>query len=146
MSEHFKMFVAVNLILIQDGKTLLLRRCNTGWKDGLYSVVAGHVDGNEEIADAVVREAEEEAGIIIKKEDVRVIHVQHRSNPDREYIDFTVTADSWNGEPTNTEPEKCDDLSWFPMDALPENMIPYIRTVFEHVKNGTTFSEWHEPA
>lgn len=92
-----------------------------------------------------MREAKEEAGVILRKEDVRVVHVQHRINPTYEYIDFTVTADRWDGEPQNLEPEKCDDLSWYPVEALPHNTIPYIRLVFENIKNGTLFSEWHEP-
>lgn len=139
------MYVAVNLVLIRDGKTLLLRRFQTGWHDGEYSVVAGHVDGQEEIADAAVREAKEEAGIVLRQEDVRVVHVQHRINPTYEYIDFAVTADRWDGEPQNLEPEKCDDLSWHPIDQLPENTIPYIRLVFENIRKGIPFSEWREP-
>lgn len=143
--EKFKMYVAVNLILIRDGKTLLLRRFQTGWHDGEYSVVAGHVDGQEEIADAAVREAKEEAGVVLRQEDVRVVHVQHRINPTYEYTDFTVTADRWDGEPQNLEPGKCDDLSWHPLDQLPENTIPYIRLVFENIRKGIPFSEWREP-
>lgn len=139
------MRVAVNLILIKDRKALLLRRFNTGWHDGDYSVVAGHVDGGETIANAAVREAKEEAGLDIQEEDFRVVHVQHRINPQTEYIDFAVTADRWDGEPTNLEPEKCDDLSWHPLDQLPENTIPYIRLVFENIQKGVPFSEWREP-
>jgi 8-oxo-dGTP diphosphatase len=142
--EKFTMPVAVNLILIKDGKALMLRRENSGWHDGEYSVVAGHVDGRETIAAATVREAKEEAGIDIKEEDIRVLHVQHRINPTVEYIDFSVTADKWTGEPQNLEPDKCSDLSWFPIDNLPENTIPYIRNVFENIRNGLPFSEWQE--
>lgn len=38
--ERFKLVVAVHLILIKNGKILLLRRYNTGYEDGNYSVVA----------------------------------------------------------------------------------------------------------
>lgn len=142
--EKFMMKVAVNLILVKDEKALLLRRLNTGWHDGEYGVVAGHVDGGETIARAAVREAKEEAGIDIRENDLRVVHVQHRINPQTEYIDFSIRADIWNGEPTNVEPNKCDDLSWHPLDNLPENTIPYIRFVFENIQKGIPFSEWRE--
>lgn len=141
----FTMRVAVNLILIKDGKALLLRRFNTGWKDGEYGTVAGHVDGNETIAHAAVREAQEEAGIAIRELDLYVVHTQHRISTDAEYIDFNIKADTWSGEPKNLEPDKCDDLSWHPIDQLPENTIPYIRLVFENIKAGIPFSEYREP-
>lgn len=141
----FTMRVAVNLILIKDGKALLLRRFNTGWKDGEYGTVAGHVDGNETIANAAVREAKEEAGIDIREEDLHVVHTQHRISVDAEYIDFNITTEKWIGEPTNMEPNKCDDLSWHPLDSLPENTISYIRLAFENIQKEIPFSEWREP-
>ena len=139
------MRVAVNLILLNDGKALMLRRANTGWKDGMYSVVAGHVDGNETIAAAMIREAKEEADITISPEDLRLGHVQHRISVGVEYIDFSMIAEKWSGEVRNLEPDKCDDLSWHPLDQLPENTIPYIRTVFDNIARKEAFSEWREP-
>ena len=54
--NRFKLVVAVHLILIENGKILLLRRYNTGYEDGNYSVVAGHIDGNESVIKAMKRE------------------------------------------------------------------------------------------
>ena len=88
--ERFKLVVAVHLILIENGKILLLRRYNTGYEDGNYSVVAGHVDGNESVIHAMKREAFEEAGITIKEEDLDIVHVMHRKTPERESIDYFV--------------------------------------------------------
>ena len=50
--------VAVHLFLVQDGRILLLRRYNTGYEDGNYSVVAGHIDGGEKLKSAMVREGQ----------------------------------------------------------------------------------------
>ena len=70
MSEkRFSIKVAVHLILEKDGKILMLRRFNTGWQDGNYSLVAGHFDGGERGRDAMVREAKEEAGIDVLADD-----------------------------------------------------------------------------
>ena len=48
---------------------LLLRRYNTGWRDGEYTLPPGHVDGNETIRSELRREAMEEIGISIKLSD-----------------------------------------------------------------------------
>ncbi len=123
--DRFKLIPTSHLILMKDGKILLLRRFNTGYEDGKYSVVAGHLDGGETFIQAMAREAKEEAGIIIKPDELEVIHVMHRKAKE-ERIDLFIKADKWKGEPSIMEPDKCDDLGWFELSNLPENTIPYI--------------------
>lgn len=143
MAEKFKLRCAVHLFLVRDGKTLLLRRFQTGWRDGEYSVIAGHIDGNESITTAMIREAKEEGGIDIRPEDLRTVHASHRLAEDRkEYIDFFFTTEKWSGEPHIAELDKCDDLSWFTLDALPENMVPYVRAGLEKYRAREPFSEF----
>ena len=66
MKDRYKYICAVYLILIKGNQILLLKRVNTGYEDGKYSLVAGHMDGNETIKQAMIREAREEAGIAIE--------------------------------------------------------------------------------
>ena len=142
MAEHFRTPVAVHLFLLRPGQILMLRRHNTGFEDGNYSVVGGHLDGGETIAQAAVREAREEAGIVIETADVRIAGVMHRRTPDEERIDFFVTVERWDGEVTNCEPEKCSDLSWFRRDRLPVNTIQYVRQAIANVLDGRWFDTW----
>ncbi len=140
------MIASVYLLLIRDGKILLLRRANTGYEDGNYGLVAGHLDGDERATDGMIREAKEESGIILKPEDLKMVHTMHRRQED-ERVDFFFTAEKWEGEIINTEPDKCDDLSWFPLEALPSNTIPYIKYAIECIRKGVTYSEyWHPDA
>jgi 8-oxo-dGTP diphosphatase len=138
-SERFHFVSAVHLFLWRDGQVLLSRRFNTGYEDGNYSVVAGHLDGDETVVAAAVREAEEEAGIIIAPEDVEVVGVMHRRIGPDERIDFFVSVARWTGTITNREPDRCDDLRWSSPDALPENTIPYIRQALENFEQGVWF-------
>lgn len=106
-------------------------------------MIAGHIDGNESITAAMIREAKEEGGIDIHPEDLRTVHALHRLAEDgKEYIDFFFTTEQWEGEPHIMEPDKCDDLSWFRLDALPENMVPYVRFALEKYRAGEPFSEF----
>ncbi len=139
--DWFTMVVAVHLFLLRDGLVLLLRRYNTGYEDGRYSVVAGHVDGGEEIKAAMIREAREEAGIAIAPEDLTVVGVMHRRSAE-ERIDFFLAARRWTGEVTNREPGKCDELAWFDLDALPANVIPYVRRAFDNYREGHWFDSF----
>ena len=64
----------------------------------------------------------------------------HRKAND-ERVDFFITAKKWKGEPKNMEPHKCDDLRWFELDNLPENIIPYIKQAIGNIKNKIFYSE-----
>jgi len=146
MKERFKAIVSVYILFVKDGKILMLRRANTGWGDGNYSLVAGHADGNEALTAATAREAKEESGATIAPEDLRLKVVMHRID-DREQVDFFFEVAKWTGDITNMEPEKCDDLSWFPLDTLPDNTIPYIREAIRCYREGVPYAEfgWDSP-
>jgi len=139
--ERFSFRCAVYLILQKDNKILLMRRFNTGWKDGMYTLPAGHVDGNETIADSMTREALEETGVLVKSEDLSVVHTVHQIG-DKEYIDFYLQANKWNGDPSILEPDKCDDIQWFSLNELPDKLLPNVKDVLKQLENGQTFSEF----
>lgn len=140
---RFKLILSIYLFLIKDYKILLLRRANTGYEDGKYGLPSGHADGNETARSATAREALEEAGVQVDLNDLEFAHCMHRLQND-ERIDFFFTVKKWQGEPKNMEPEKCDDLSWFPINDLPENIIPYIHQALEAYRNGIYYSEFWE--
>jgi len=89
----------------------------------------------------MVREAREEIGVDILEKDLRVCHVMHRKS-EEERIDFFLSCTNWDGIVQNMEPNKCDDLSWFLMDELPENIIPYVKTTLEMYQEKRMYSEF----
>lgn len=136
-----KFLVAVHLFFLREGHILLLRRYNTGYEDGRYSVVAGHLDAGETVTQAAVREASEEVGVTLCPPDIQVVHVMNRKSKD-ERIDFFVLVGRWDGEVANAEPDKCDHLAWFPLEALPANTIPYVRYAIGQFQQGRYYSEF----
>lgn len=138
MRETFP--VAVHLILKKENQVLLLRRFQTGYEDGKYSLIAGHIDGNETVTQAMIREAKEEAGISIQEEHLKIVQVMHRKKTKGEYIDYFFEAESWEGNIVNNEPHKCDDLSWFAPDDFPPNVIPYIKYALAAYESNEKFT------
>jgi 8-oxo-dGTP pyrophosphatase MutT (NUDIX family) len=130
------------LVLFKNNKVLLLKRFNTGYEDGNYSFIAGHVDKGETFTQAIIREAYEEADIKFKSNDLKVIHVMHRKSIDSQRVDVFFTADKWEGKIKNKEPNKCLDLSWFGLDNLPRNIIPYIKEVINKIKRNIFYCEY----
>lgn len=132
--------VTVHVVFFRRGDVLLLRRFNTGYEDGNYSVPAGHLEGEETVVQAAIREVREEIGVELAQDEVTVAGTMHRKSGD-ERVDFFVIASSWTGEPSNCEPEKCDELRWYARDALPANTIPYIRRALQNCSSGRLWFE-----
>jgi 8-oxo-dGTP diphosphatase len=137
---RFKLVPESHLLLIRDGRILLLRRRNTDYENGKYSVVAGHMEDAETAREAICREAHEEAGIELAPEDLAFAHVVHRADRGQR-VGFFFSACRWRGEPRNMEPHKAGDFGWFPLDALPDDMVAYVRRAIELWRAGEAYSE-----
>ena len=131
----------VHLFFFREDHILLLRRFNTGYADGQYSLPAGHLDGNETVLAAAARESAEEVGVRLEAENIHFSSVMHRLDGE-ERVDFFVEVRKWDGEPVNAEPEKCDDLRWVNVDDLPANTIPYIKQALRNHRVGVKFDEF----
>ncbi len=140
--ERFKMPVSVHLLIEKDGKLLMLRRANTGYEDGKWSLPAGHIDLGEPASDALIREAREELGITIIK--FSFVHVLHKRNIgyDEEYIDLFFRCTEWDGDIINIEKNKCSALEWHSAAKLPLDTIAYIKHAINEISEGKKFSEF----
>ncbi|MDR1828486.1 MAG: NUDIX domain-containing protein [Methylobacteriaceae bacterium] len=141
MPERFRPYIATFLIVENNGRYLLSLRRNTGYMDGRYGLVSGHVEENESAASACLREAREEAGLDLAATDIEPLHVMHLVDGVRTYVYIVFITRNYTGPVENREPEKCGGLAWFTRDALPANMAPNIRMVFEHALSGAFYSE-----
>lgn len=128
------------LILKQDNKILLQLRKNTGYCDGMWSFVAGHVEDGEPATAGMIREAREEIGIDISPAELEVVHVMHRKS-NRLNVDVFFNCNSWRGSIQNRKLDKCERLQFFSLDCLPPNMVDYNRAALEYIAKGTCYSE-----
>ena len=142
-----KLPVVAHVFLLHSGSVLLVRRSNTGFKDGSYGPVGGHLESGETIQQAAIRECHEEIGVIIKSEDLKIIGVTHYNSSAGagQGIDFFLIAKKWEGEPFLKA--ECDDMQWCPIDDLPQKIMPFVKRAIEHhLLKGVWFDEigWEE--
>lgn len=142
--KYYMVVISSYVIFEMDGKVLLGRRRNTGYRDGDYGLPAGHVEEAEFATAGAIREAKEEVGVTIKPDNLLPAHVMHRHCEDHERIDFFFVAKKWKGELINNESEKCDALDWFSFNELPKNIMPYVKFALEKYREKHFFSEFIE--
>ncbi len=131
--------VSSYLVLRKGNEILLGLRKNTGFCDGMWSFVAGHVEDGEPASVALAREVFEEIGIEL--EDVKPVHVMHRKT-NRVSVDVFFECWNWKGKIENRECEKCAGLQFFSLDRLPENMIEYNVVAIRAILDGCSYSEF----
>jgi 8-oxo-dGTP diphosphatase len=141
-SRRFDLNVSVFVVALRGTEVLLLRRANTGWKDGFYSLPAGGHDGGETLAHAAARELREETGLRAEPDRLKLAHLIHCRQGDSgsEWLGAFFVAEGWEGEPAIQEPDKHDALGWFAIDSLPDNTIPYTRQGLLFAREGVPFS------
>lgn len=112
-------------------------------KGGNYSLVGGKVDANESVTHAIIREAFEEAGLIIKHENLKMVHVMHRQKNAESILHFFFHANQWQGTIVNKEPDKCDGLEWFGLHELPINTASAVLMAVVLFQQGVYYSEFN---
>lgn len=145
--EHQRPLIGAHLMLIKNNKLLLQKR-NSGALKGVYTPISGHVDGHETVIEALVREAQEEADIILNPKDLEVKIVAHLPNAPykgghQDIINFFCFTDKFEGEIKNKEPDKCESLDFYDLDNLPSELMSHIFEVLKAYKLGQTYVVWH---
>lgn len=146
-ATRFKVKVGVFLFLIKEDQVLLLKRYNTGIADGLYVVPMGGLKEGETVSQALIREAHEEAGIILTSENIKMCHLMHRHHYMPQglsfgQIDVFFKAEDYQGVIQNMEPDKCDELKFYPLEALPKNTEGFICQALNCMQKEEFFSEF----
>jgi ADP-ribose pyrophosphatase YjhB (NUDIX family) len=139
--NRHKMAVAAHLVLTDErGNVLFLRRANTGYADGEWSIPAGHVDPGETLIEACVRETAEELAVQLAENEIRGVLLQHKRDTDNEErLDIFFTAVLPSGQtPRIAEPDKCDGLEWAPIGTPPEPLVAYVDAALKAINSDRT--------
>ena len=91
------------IVINQADEIFLLRRANTGWRDGWWTVPAGHVEKGEGPTAAAIRELKEEAGLMVDASQLSIPCVYFYPEDARinERVSLFFVLKSYTGTPTN---------------------------------------------
>ncbi len=146
VTDRFQVVPAAYVLLRRETSTgeevLLSLRRGTGYMDEHWAhAAAGHVEAAESVHAAAIREAREELGITVAEPDLEPLCTMHRTHGNGraidERVDFFFSCRSWSGAPSLMEADKAAELAWFPLDALPEPVVPHERAVLQAIRAGT---------
>lgn len=141
--ERYTTKVTVGLILIKEDRVLLIKRKNTGYMDGMYAFVAGHVEKGESLKQAMIREANEEAGIKIDENDIEFVCLIRDGKKNDEYINFYFKAYKYSGDIKIAEEDKCEEITWTRIEDIPQNMIPNDLRAIQNMKDKIYLDEYN---
>lgn len=136
MTKRSRFDVIVHTFVFDQDRLLLLRRANTGFLDGYYSLPGGHVEAGEEVARAAVREVAEEARIEVLQIEPLIVM------PYGDGVDFLFEARRWRGSARIGEPDRCDGLVWATPDRLPEQTAPFVEKALELRRTGVWYHQF----
>lgn len=139
--ERYQCKITVGVVLIEEEKILLMKRRNTNFENGMFEFVMGHVEKGESLRAATIREAKEEVGVDLKKDDLKFLTTIH-VNSGKDYINFFFTCNKYEGQAKNCEIDNCSEVKWFNIDDLPENLGLMAKRVINAYKNGITLEEY----
>lgn len=112
------MALTVNAIVIRSGQVLLMKREDFQ----VWGVPGGHVDPEESVAEAAVREAKEETGYDVALGALIGVYSAIGDWQDMHACAFMATVGPEEPGPLGT-PEEVADLGWFDIDRLPGDTI-----------------------
>lgn len=136
--------VGVHLHLEDDeGRVLLgLRHPESRYAGDTWHYLAGRCE-QESATACLIREAWEEAGLVIDPVDVDLAHVVHVVDTPggQPLMQLVFRARRWKGTPEVREPDKCLAWRWWEKHELPDQLVPYTRTAIAGITEGRTYSQ-----
>ena len=114
--------VGVGVLILNPPDQVLLTLRKRAPEAGCWSIVGGKVDFLETLNQCAIREAREEAGVEVEL--LRLLCVTDHVLPSegQHWVAPAYLGRIVKGEVHNCEPEKTQEVKWFPLAEVPKNL------------------------
>ena len=109
-TTHFPRTEPAVIAVVEDAQGRILLGRRLGWADSWYSVLAGFVEAGESCETAVVREIQEESGVLLDVASLRFLGSQPWPFPASLMMGYSAKAVTTEIAPDETE---LSDVRWF---------------------------------
>lgn len=125
MSKPITPLLTVDILIVQSGKLVLIRRRNPPHQ-GHWALPGGFVDVGETVEEAAVREANEETGLDVELQGLVGVF----SDPDRDPRGHTVSiCFAALGQGTPQASSDAQDVALFDLDDLPILAFDHLKVI-----------------
>ncbi len=132
MNQH-TVKVGVGTLIFDPRGRLLLGRRKSSHGNGTWCPPGGHLEFGESFEQAAIRETQEETGLTLQTQSLRVVGITNDffAESDRHYVTVMMRAGNFKGTPQLKEPDKFEEWQWFDLSALPENLFFPVQNFFK---------------
>jgi len=121
----------VGVLLVDElGRVLLTLRKLPPEAD-CWSILGGELDFLEALEECAIREAYEEAGVEIVIERLLCVTDHRLPSEGQHWVSPAFLGRIVSGEARNCEPDKTQQVAWFPLDQLPPNLTMTARNAVQ---------------
>lgn len=133
--------IKVRLLLKKDKKVLMLEK--SAFKGGGYGLIGGKVEPMESAKQALIREANEEANIVLNPASLNLVHTIHHSKRNQSVITLIFEADLWKGKVKNKEPKLHKGFEWYSLQKIPFETTDHLKHALTNYRKGIPYSEYN---
>lgn len=126
--------VGVGVLLIDESGRLLLTLRRRPPEACCWSIVGGKLDFLETLEQCAVRETLEEVGVAISIDSLLCVTDHLVPAEGQHWVSPAFLARVSSRDAKNCEPEKTQEVRWFPPDNLPPNLTITARNAIEAYK------------
>lgn len=123
-SKNLRPKGAIGIYILNSDYELLLFLRKSKHANGTWCPPGGHIEYGESFLEAAKRETLEESGIEVQDIELLGVTSDVYLDEKRHYITVHTKPVHLSGEPRIMEPEKFEDMRWFKLNSLPENLFP----------------------